>query len=136
MTIVLARRSALPHSGLWAMAMEGSSPALNAMNMLRQLDGPLAEQGSLLCFALFIVSFFALRCVLFGKVVLRTCYLRLFAPDGFPLHVPAWELDVVVMLWLAGWLLQLYWLRAILKKVQRKLFPKEKASKDSAPKKE
>jgi len=119
-TIVLARRSALPHSGLWAMAMEGSSPALNAMNLLRQLDGSLAEQGAMACFLIFIILFFALRCVLFGRVVLRTCYLRVMAPDGFPLHVPAWEIDVVVVLWLAGWLLQLYWLRAIIKKVQRK----------------
>ncbi len=126
-TIVLARRSALPHSGLWAMAMEGSSPALNAMNLLRQLDGSLAEKSTMLCFLIFVISFFALRCVLFGRVVLRTCYLRLLAPDGFPVHVPAWEIDVVVVLWLAGWLLQLYWLHAIYKKVKRK-FAKPKAT--------
>ena len=117
-TIVLARRSALPQSGLWAMAMEASSPALNAMNILRQLEG--RETGAMLAFVVFILLFFLLRCVLFGKVVLRTCYLRLFDVGGFPLHVPAWEIDVVVMLWLAGWLLQLYWLRAILKKLQRR----------------
>ena len=120
-TIVLARRSALPYSGLWAMAMEASSPALNAMNLLRQLDGWLPQQIALVAFALFIVAFFALRCVLFGRTVLHTWYLRLFAPDGFPLHVPAWETDLVVLLWLAGWLLQLYWMRAIVLKVRRKL---------------
>ena len=127
-TIVLARRSALPYSGLWAMAMEFSSPALNAMNLVRQLDGSIAEKSTLLCFAIFALSFYALRCVLFGKAVIRTCYLRMFAPDGFPVHVPAWEVDAVVLLWLAGWLLQLKWGVDIYKKVKRKFSkPKPKS---------
>jgi len=42
-TLTLARRVGLPQSGLVAMAMEASSPALNLMNLLRQLEGPLRE---------------------------------------------------------------------------------------------
>lgn len=124
-TIVLARESALPQSGTIAMAMEASSPALNAMNLVRQLEGPRKETMALLFFLVFLVLFFALRCVMFGRVVLRTLYLRMLAPDGFPVHVAAWETDLVVVLWLAGWLLQLYWLRAIVKKLIRKFSPKK-----------
>ena len=43
-SMVLARRSALTHSGLTAMAMEGSSPALNAMHVLRQSAPPRAPR--------------------------------------------------------------------------------------------
>lgn len=44
-TLTLARRVGLPQSGLVAMAMEASSPALNLMNLLRQL-GTLAHPAS------------------------------------------------------------------------------------------
>ena len=40
-SVVLARRSALSYSGLVAMAMEGSSPALNLMNIARQRTRPV-----------------------------------------------------------------------------------------------
>ena len=52
--------------------------------------------------------------------MLRTIYLRLASPEGFPSHVPAWELDSVVLLWIVGWLLQLHWLRLMVKKAYRK----------------
>ena len=120
-TLVLARESALPRSGTIAMAMEASSPALNAMNLLRQLDSPRMQSMSMAAFLLFLLLFCTLRIVFFGHVVLRTCYLRLFSPDGFPLHVATWKTDAVVILWLAGWLLQLYWMLAIFKKILRKL---------------
>lgn len=105
-TVVLARRSAMGYSGLVAMAMEGSSPALNAMNICRQLDGKLAESVTIVLFAAFAVLFALLRCLLFGKAVVRVAFLRFFAPDGFPMHVPGWEIDAVVLLWMAGWMLQ------------------------------
>lgn len=126
-TIVLARRSAMGYSGLVAMAMEGSSPALNAMNICRQLDGPAAESAALALFVLFAVLFVLLRCLLFGKAVLRVAFLRFFAPEGFPMHVPGWEIDAVVLLWMAGWMLQLHWCRLIVLKVKRKLFRAKKA---------
>ena len=105
-TVVLARRSAMGYSGLVAMAMEGSSPALNAMNICRQLDGKLAESVTIVLFAAFAVLFALLRCLLFGKAVVRVAFLRFFAPDGFPMHVPGWEIDAVVLLWMAGRMLQ------------------------------
>jgi len=120
-TIVLARRSGMGESGLVAMAMEGSSPALNAMNIARQLDGPIAETLTLGLLAVFVLSFALLRGLMFGKAVVRVVFLRLASPDGFPMHVSGWEIDAVVLLWLAGWLLQLHWLRLIVLKIIRKL---------------
>jgi len=70
--------------------------------------------------------FFALRVVLFGVVVVRTWYYRMRAPDGFPMHMYAAEIDLVAILWLAGWLLQLHWLSAIIKKLRRKFFAETK----------
>jgi hypothetical protein len=126
-TIVLAREGAMGHSGLVAMAMEASSPALNAMNIARQLQGPFAESLTLVLFVLFFLAFIVLRGVLFGRAALQVLYLRLFLPDGFPMHVDGWKVDLVVLLWLAGWLLQLHWLRLIAKKLYRKLSRGQKA---------
>lgn len=77
-------------------------------------------------FGLFVIGFVLLRGVLFGLAVLRTLQLRVGSPEAFPRHVPAWELDVVVLLWLAGWLLQLHWLRLIFQKAYRKFMPPTK----------
>ena len=49
-------------------------------------------------FGLFVIGFVLLRGVLFGLAVLRTLQLRVGSPEAFPRHVPAWELDVVVLL--------------------------------------
>ena len=105
-TLVLARRSAMAHSGLVAMAMEGSSPALNLMNTCRELDGQTAEKVTFAAFIVFSLLFVLLRCVNFGRAVVHVLYLRFTSPDGFPRHVPGWEIDLVVLMWLFGWLLQ------------------------------
>lgn len=68
-TVVLARRSAMCESGLMAMAMEGSSPFLNLMNVTRQLDGTIPQTLTMLLFVAFFLSFLYLRCYLFGKAV-------------------------------------------------------------------
>lgn len=130
-TIVLARRSALPHSGLVAMAMEGSSPALNLMSIVRQIDEPNCQAAQYVCFGVFFVLFMALRVALFGSAVVRTVELRLLHAAAFPPHVPAWELDLVVMLWVAGWMLQLYWACSIIRKLARTL--RKSAAAPAAP---
>jgi len=76
-----------------------------------------------------VLSFALLRGLMFGRAVCRVMYLRLFAVDGFPMHVPGWEIDAVCLLWLAGWLLQLHWLRLIVLKIIRKLKPKKEKNK-------
>ncbi len=123
-TLILARRLAMPYSGLVAMSMEGSSPALNLMMLLRQLGSSGAQTATVAAFAVFSISFIYLRVWAFGKAVVQVIVLRMSRPETFPVHVPAWESDVVVLLWTAGWVLQLYWASQILKKARRQLLKK------------
>ena len=119
-TLVAARRLAFTHSGAVAMAMEGSSPALNLFQLLRMLEIPWMEPASYICLGTFVLSFFYFRVYLMGRVVLGLGTLRALQPEAIRLsHVPAWEADAVLALWCAGWLLQLYWAVLIVLKIVR-----------------
>lgn len=88
---------------------------------MRQIDERGCHAAQYVCFGVFFVLFMALRIVLFGEAVVRTVGLRLRAASSFPPHVPARELDLVVMLWMAGWALQLFWAVQIVQKLVRTL---------------
>lgn len=118
-SLVGGRRLAFSHSGIVAMAMEGSSPFLNVASVARLLDTPAAARVTLPIFLCFSILFFWLRVWAFGHAALFTLRMRLLQPEAFPAHVPLWESTVVVALWVAGWALQLYWAALIVKKAAR-----------------
>ena len=76
------------------------------VSRVASVEGPTAEVLTLVSFGVFFLAFLVLRGYLFGKAVLRTISLRLLAPGGFPSHVPPVETDIVIVLWIVGWLLQ------------------------------
>ena len=53
--------------------------------------------------------FMLTRVCLFGYALLSTIHSRLFIEGALPVHVPVYEIDVVLTLLFAGWLLQLHW---------------------------
>ncbi|KAL1515288.1 hypothetical protein AB1Y20_001383 [Prymnesium parvum] len=118
-SFVLARRCSLPFVGATAMAMEGSSPALALMQIFRQLEGDFNSRLTTIFTLCFVASFFFLRVCLFGYGLLSTLHLRLSTPQLFPKNVPAWEIDIVLLLLLSGWMLQLFWASQICKKLAR-----------------
>lgn len=126
-TVVLARRCSMAFVGITAMAMEGSSPALALMQIFRQLEGELNAKLSTIFTLCFVVSFIFLRVFLFGYGLLATLNMRMTRPQLFPIYVPGWEIDVVLLLLLSGWMLQLYWASQIFKKMARMMQKQQKS---------
>mmetsp|Transcript_54922 Transcript_54922/g.119797 ORF Transcript_54922/g.119797 Transcript_54922/m.119797 type:complete len:290 (+) Transcript_54922:465-1334(+) len=118
-SVVLARRSAMPFVGLFAMAMECSSPALAVMTLLRQLEGELYQRISFVATVSFGLLFMASRVFMFGYALLSTLRVRFFTLAPMPSHVPGWEFDLVLFLLTCGWVLQLHWARLIVRKFRR-----------------
>jgi len=126
-TVVLARRCAMPFVGLFAMAMEISSLPLAVMTVFRQLDGELCHKINGVASLSFAILFMLSRVGLFGYALLLTLRWRLVESTALPVHVPLWEVDAVLVLLLAGLLLQLHWARLIVLKIRRLLAKSKQA---------
>eukprot|EP01062_Namystynia_karyoxenos_P070267 TRINITY_DN65659_c0_g1_i1.p2 TRINITY_DN65659_c0_g1~~TRINITY_DN65659_c0_g1_i1.p2 ORF type:complete len:342 (+),score=100.16 TRINITY_DN65659_c0_g1_i1:95-1120(+) len=129
--------SSLVKVGLWAIAMETSTPPLYLYLIFRQVDGPepgqphpISDVGSVVFGVLFIL----LRMVCFGWAVIETTWMAVtnwtvVFPDKEG-ALPPWKGMVIVVLGFFGWMLQLYWGRLIVGKLRGLCKPKEHKAKE------
>jgi hypothetical protein len=105
---------------LFALATECSTPFLSAMLTFRRIEGwPLAVNITSFLFA---TTFVLTRPLMFGAAVLYNLYLRVVIMD---VSTISWldrsVMDGMLLLYVAGWVLQLVWAQSIVPKCAREL---------------
>lgn len=116
-----------PELGLFAMAMELSTPFKNAYLVCREVRHlePYADDAGLV----FAISFLLVRTGLFTAAIYRSTLLWLVDPAAFwrgpGATVPFGVVVATQVFYVAGWLLQLWWSWAIVGKVWRAVAAKQ-----------
>eukprot|EP00756_Hemistasia_phaeocysticola_P061497 Hpha_TRINITY_DN4973_c0_g1::TRINITY_DN4973_c0_g1_i3::g.51470::m.51470 len=113
---LLAGTSTFPKLAAWAIGMECSSPPLLIYLIARQIDG--WDSLATITSQVFGYSFLFFRCILYTYGFWDCAISLMINPDLMPLPV---GLGVVVLVMFgAGWVLQLWWFVGIYKKSKRK----------------
>eukprot|EP00755_Sulcionema_specki_P019979 Sspe_Gene.70815::Locus_41850_Transcript_1_1_Confidence_1.000_Length_1180::g.70815::m.70815 len=125
LAVTLAGSNVFARLSSFAMAMELSTPFLNINLISDWFDGRLFRITHLIMGSLFILSFVFLRIGVFGYGLFTTMYHYYMDRSIAPLPEPlAWA---VLLLFLGGWLIQVYWLGPIWSKIVGVLGKKKKA---------
>merc|ERR1712217_230898 len=109
-----------------AIAMEVSNPFLSLHVLFRQLDGVWAARVSGVAAGAFAITFFLVRILFYGWQVASFHYSFWLRSELLPPEVPVPLSYAILVIFTAGLVLQLLWLRLVISKVLRVLLGRGK----------
>jgi len=110
-----------PRLSAAAISMEVSSPFLSSHLLFRQLEGDLAASISNASSVVFVLLFFVVRILFYGYTVLDFQYQYFLHRDGFPPWADPTVTTAIMIIFSVGWVLQLFWSRAVFAKAIKAL---------------
>eukprot|EP00756_Hemistasia_phaeocysticola_P016258 Hpha_TRINITY_DN15465_c3_g10::TRINITY_DN15465_c3_g10_i1::g.175200::m.175200 len=118
--VTLAGSGALGRLSSRAMAMELTTVFLNSAMMAEWFQGGSFKMIKMVCGGLFVLSFIIIRIFFFGRAV----YLQWSEMSRVSKETPLPEnaLIACVVMYTAGWVIQVYWLMPIAEKVKDTFF--------------